>query len=740
MPQDTTGFEGPYAPLPSSVTATNLSFGSWFQTRPKLAQALAIVAGGTGIYYLTWRIVVTLPNANPFFFWLLFSAELFGFITYAIHVVEAWEIPATPRLAPLDVPVDILITTFNEDADVVLPTILGAMLVRGNTTVWLCDDGRRPEFEKLAKTHGIRYHTRPDNKDAKAGNINSVLPKLEGDLILVLDADHVPSPDFLEATSGYFAQTKIAIVQSAHSFRNHNSVMHSEKGRHEQSMFFDVLLPGRNRLNSAFWCGSAALIRRSALLEVGGMATYTSTEDFETSLKLQVAGYQIRYHNEHLIQGLAPDNLESYTIQRFRWAEGYLSSFAKGRRLALHKNLSWGQKMSYIGGVLYYLTPIQRLIYSFLLFSVAIFGVHPFGVLTKDFLAVWGTWALLSLVAGAALDRGVSSPFESIRNAFIIFEACLKALPAMWVKRPMKFHVTPKNEVDLGGWRVIRILAWPLALYSLMVGALIVRWIDIALAQSGSACLPPISNDSILVGTLFVAFEASILVAATVKYFRRRQYRHLWRFPVTLRASLDGVAVQAVDLHQGGMGLDVSSEAAGNLHLGDTLPVWVECRRLNGDNQSAEGTFEVRHLASGISMGNTLRIGGTMKWDAEASKEAVIEHCYVVEPYLARNRAWSRLSPRVKVSLPATIAGRPARVIDLSLAGAALVAKRSSAKVGDVIPLKVSLDSHEMVIGKIQVRNVSKLKNGDIRLGGLAYWENTTWMQDLAPMVLEPVA
>ncbi|MEY2946378.1 MAG: hypothetical protein RL243_1155 [Actinomycetota bacterium] len=741
MPQVTIGEDSVYAPLPASVTATHLGFGSWFQTRPRYAQALALLAIGAGLYYLSWRLYSTLPQANPIFFWILFAAELFGFVTFAIHTVEAWSIPPTPRPPVLGVPVDVLITTYNEDVDIVLPTLLGAKLLRGQVTIWLCDDGRREEFKQLAAEYGVQYHTRPDNRDAKAGNINSVLPKLSGELLLVLDADHVPSPDFLEATSGYFADPKIAVIQSAHSFRNHNSVMHSEKGRHEQSMFFDILLPGRNRLKSAFWCGSAALIRRSALQSVGGMATYTSTEDFETSLKLQIAGYEIRYHNEHLIQGLAPDNLESYTIQRFRWAEGYLSSFAKGRRLALSPKLSKSQRLSYIGGVLYYLTPLQRIIYIGLLLSVVLFGVRPFGTLNAQFLPTWGAWALLSLIAGAALDRGVSNPIESIKNSFIIFEACLKAIPALWVKRPMKFHVTPKNEVDLGGWPVLRILAWPLVLYAVTLVALGIRIYDMAIGlREGKPLLPPVQLASIEVGAIFAIFESSVLAVATVKFFRRKQYRSLWRFPVNMNASIKNVPTRAVDLHHRGVGVRVYKAEFPELKLGDSIAMKVECRLLSGQNTWATGRLKVAFVAPDPQDTAILRVGGKVEWENEEGLDAVVEHCYVVEPYLARNRAWSRITPRTPVSLPAKISGQPVRMVDLSPAGAALVGFKGEVRVGDLLPVQVSIDHHQAAVGQLQVRNVSRLDNGQIRVGGLTYWQETDWMQNVLPLVVQPAA
>ena len=71
-----------------------------------------------------------------------------------------------------------------------------------------------------------RYLTRPDNSHAKAGNINAALPRTEGELVLMLDADHVPMPDALDAMVGYFDDERMALVQSPHDFFNHDSVQH----------------------------------------------------------------------------------------------------------------------------------------------------------------------------------------------------------------------------------------------------------------------------------------------------------------------------------------------------------------------------------------------------------------------------------------------------------------------------------------------------------------------------------
>mgnify|MGYP000160840889 CR=1 FL=1 len=728
-----------YAPMPASVVATRIRLGSWFQRNPLAVQILAIAALIAGATYLTWRVIFTLPGANPVFFWPLFLAEAFGYVTFFIMVFEAWRIAPTPRLKPLDVPVDILIATYNEELDVVLPTVVGALKVRGNTTVWLCDDGRRPEMKKLAKRFGINYQVRPDNKHAKAGNINAVLPKLKGELILVLDADHVPSPDFLEATSGYFADPKIALIQTAHSFRNHNSVMHEEEGRHEQSLFFDVLLPGRNRLKSVFWCGSAGLLRRSALVEVGGMATETSTEDFETSLLLQVSGYEIKYHNEHLVQGLAPDNLNSYIIQRFRWAQGTLGSYRKGHRRAWSPKLNNSQRLSYTGGLLYHITPVQRLTYTLSLFAVALFAAKPFGFAGDMFLWFWGSWVILSMTAVVGLERGVSHPFEGMRNNLIVLEAFLRALPSMFTTKEMKFVVTPKNEVDLGGWPAVKLLRLPLFLTVLTIGALTVRWADVL---SGSIYswhfLSPLEPSALTIGTSFGVLEAGIITSMAVRVYNRRQYRKLWRFPVDLPALAEGHKARIIDLHHAGAGVIVASSALIGDGVGQKIALAIQCKTVDGKTTVAQGILTVSNVGPYSQGGTTVRVGGPIEWRSNAALDTVVEQCYVVEPYVARNIAWARRAPRIPVELEAKLGELAATCIDISISGAAFLAEEDKWQIGDTVNVTLRLEDGVEVLGALTVRNVTITEDEWFRIGGETAWAETSWLYRYTTLAMVP--
>ena len=208
---------------------------------------------------------------------------------------------------------------------------------------------------------GARYVTRTGQPACQGRQHQHALGVLDGELLLVLDADHVPQPDILDATVGYFDDPQVAVVQTPHDFSNHDSFQHFETGTHDQSMFFEVILPGKDRHNGVFWCGSAAVIRREALDEVGGVATETIAEDFHTTIKMHGQGWKTRYHDETLVQGLAPHDLSSFLLQRDRWARGNLSVFGPRRTRSVAPQLSLRQRVSYLSSLLAYFVPLQRL-------------------------------------------------------------------------------------------------------------------------------------------------------------------------------------------------------------------------------------------------------------------------------------------------------------------------------------------------------------------------------------------
>ena len=227
--------------------------------------------------------------------------------------------------------VDVLVPTYNEGFDVLEKTIVGVTrLDHPNFRAWVLDDGRRPWLADYCARKGVGYLTREGNEGAKAGNINAALARTSGEFIAILDADFVPYRPFLRRTVGFFTDPAIGIVQTPQHFYNRdpiqNNLLLQTVWPDEQRLFFDVMAPGRDAWNAAFCCGSSSVLRRSALVEIGGVPAASVTEDLLTTLALLRRGYVTRYLNERLSAGLAPETTTAFFVQRQRWARGAIQS------------------------------------------------------------------------------------------------------------------------------------------------------------------------------------------------------------------------------------------------------------------------------------------------------------------------------------------------------------------------------------------------------------------------------
>lgn len=263
-----------------------------------------------GVIYLYWRTGTFHPD-HPVFSRLLYAAEVFGFFTALLNAFMTWRL--TVRTSPPPPPglsVDVFIPTYNEELAVVRRTVLAAKAMDYPHQTWVLDDGNRPEMRALATELGVRYLARADNTHAKAGNLNHALQHSRADFIATFDADHAPRRDFLLKTLGFFADERVAFVQTPQDFYNLDSFQNRTDERQrwawsEQSFFFRIIQRGKDYWNSAFYCGSCAVIRRRALDDIGGFATGTVTEDIHTSLRLHKRGWHSVYLPESLAYGIA---------------------------------------------------------------------------------------------------------------------------------------------------------------------------------------------------------------------------------------------------------------------------------------------------------------------------------------------------------------------------------------------------------------------------------------------------
>lgn len=441
----------------------------------------AAIAVFISLRYFSWRINHTISLHDPFSFigaMLLLLAEIYAMSVFLLGIfVNAWPVRRSPPPLPQDTSalptVDIVIPSYNESADLLELTLIAATQVnypRERLNVYLCDDGgtvqrrnapataeqaleRHHALKVLCESFGAIYVTRERNENAKAGNINAALQDhCQGDLVLVLDADHIPTADILENTVGFFLRdSKLFLVQTAHHFINPDPLERNlrtyDRMPSENEMFYSIIHHGLDAWNASFFCGSAALLRRVHLDEIGGISGKTITEDAETAMMLHARGYNSAYFGKPMIAGLQPETFTSFILQRSRWAQGMMQIFLLKNPWQFQK-MRLAQRLAYTSSIGFWFFPFARIIFYiapalYLLFSLKIVDAFmPADLLGYALPHVIAALALSNIVYGRTRWPFISELYETIQSTFAI-SAIIRTIRS---PRSPTFFVTPKSE------------------------------------------------------------------------------------------------------------------------------------------------------------------------------------------------------------------------------------------------------------------------------------------------------
>jgi cellulose synthase (UDP-forming) len=253
--------------------------------------------------------------------------------------------------------VDVLITTYGEDIEVVRRTVTAAVAIRGLHRTIVLDDGRSDEVRELVVGLGAEYLRRDSNEHAKAGNVNNALRLTDGEFFVLLDADFVPRPELLPEMLPHFADPTVAFVQSPQVYRNLDTLV-SRGAAFMQSVFYTLIQPGKNRFNAAFCVGTNVVFRRAAVDEIGGIYEQSKSEDIWTSILLHERGWKSIFTSQVLAIGDTPETVEAYTKQQLRWAQGGFEILMRHNPLSRKRQLTLDQRVQYLGSSAFYLTGV----------------------------------------------------------------------------------------------------------------------------------------------------------------------------------------------------------------------------------------------------------------------------------------------------------------------------------------------------------------------------------------------
>jgi len=566
--------------------------------------------------YVVFRTTDTVFFTGPVdfvFMMLLFLSELYGITVHFLGMfVNVNRLNRTPAPLPEDPAlwptVDIFIPTYNEPDDVVFLTATACSLIdypKDKLAVYVIDDGgtlakqnnpdpelaweardRSLRLKSMCQDLGIRYLTRNYNRKAKAGNINSAFMgqsfedivvddadravtgpdgpvSTSGELVLILDCDHVPTRDILKNTVGFFLNDpKLFLVQTPHYFLNptpvEKNLQTAQDSPGENEMFYGAVQLGLDFWNSSFFCGSAAVLRRECLVSQGGIEGETITEDAETALGLHAKGYNSVYINKPMISGLSPETFADFILQRSRWAQGMTQIFLLKNPL-VQKGLSLKQKLCYFNSCFFWFFGVARFIFFISPFLYLCLGIRLYNASMSQIVAYALPHLLASYIISNNLFGQVRHPFfselfETIQSFYLLPAILAVALNP----RKPSFKVTPKGvalERDFLSHLSAPFYFMLLICFFSFLFA-VYRWTAY-----------PMERDAIIVTGLWNVFNLMMLMLCLGVVWEKRQIRRFHRFKAQGLVmlgdpdSLDYMPTALFDLSLLGMGVLIPTPA-----------------------------------------------------------------------------------------------------------------------------------------------------------------------------------
>jgi cellulose synthase (UDP-forming) len=574
--------------------------------------ALSILSIFCTLRYGYWRVSATYAHVRAnsigelgwdlIFVLLLLAAEGYAILILILGYFQtARPLKRKPIALPDDVQswptVDIFVPTYNEPIDVVRSTVLAALNLdypAGRYKVYILDDGRRPEFQAFAEACGAGYITRHDNNHAKAGNINHALARTSAEYVAIFDCDHIPTRSFLQISTGWFLrEERLGMVQTPHHFYSADPFERNlgifRSVPNEGALFYGMVQDGNDFWNATFFCGSCALLRRTALDEIDGVAVETVTEDAHTALKMQRRAWNTAYLSVPQAGGLATTTLSEHIQQRIRWARGMVQILRLECPL-FAGGLSLPQRLCYFNSVVHFLYAFPRLIFLTAPLVYLLFGRSN---LYGDVITILA-YALPHLAMATFTNSRVQGKFrhsfwnevyETVLAPYILIPTTLALINPRWGK----FNVTPKSGRVMEAYFDWRIAA-PFLLLVLL------NFIGIGLGLS-HLMNEPEKLGTIAVNVFWAACNTLTLGAALAAAYETRQLRASPRVKMLLPAQVllpDGLSIPGEILDMSNGGLAFRFNGSSDLAVGDMLRVVVSL-------SDEDCVFPARVVANGKS-------------------------------------------------------------------------------------------------------------------------------------------
>jgi cellulose synthase (UDP-forming) len=460
---------------------------------------------------------------------LLLSIETVLLPIWFYHWIWRMKRP-DPRVGVPDLRTAMVVTKAPSEPWPVVRETLEAMLAQAfprPVDTWLADEAPTAETRAWCARHGVRissrqhvaaYHrpTWPRRTKCKEGNL-AFFYDIWGyrlyDVVVQLDADHVPSPGYLERMVAPFTDPLVGYV-AAPSICDRNAARSwAARGRlYAEAVLHGPTQAGHSGGYAPSCIGSHYAVRTQALQEIGGLGPELA-EDFTTTLMMSSHGWQGVFAVDAEAHGDGPETLADCLTQEFQWSRSMMNvllgvsrRYWTGLSLQAKVRLGFCQVWYPLFGLLMLASvavPITAILTAtpFMRLSLGQFYVHFGPAMLVLLLTVLWLRQLEWLRPRTA--RAVSwemALFQLIRWPWALM-GCVHAVAGRLAGREFAFKVTPKGRegaAPLPMRVVIPYLLLALASAAPMIlqvdageahGYLTLAWINVALYLTASMAI-----------------------------------------------------------------------------------------------------------------------------------------------------------------------------------------------------------------------------------------------------------
>ncbi len=191
------------------------------------------------------------------------------------------------------------------------------------------DDDTVAVLKQIEKKYDkvVAMHRTKDAFPGKSAVLNDALNAAKGEFLLIFDADARIKPTFLKELLPYIEAPEVGAVQARKCIANpdYNVLTRCQSNEFAVDTHFQV---GRDAVKGAVELrGNGELIRREAVMDIGGWNNYTITDDLDMSTRLQIKGWDVRFVAQTCVWEEGVTAYIPLLKQRRRWIEGSIRRY-----------------------------------------------------------------------------------------------------------------------------------------------------------------------------------------------------------------------------------------------------------------------------------------------------------------------------------------------------------------------------------------------------------------------------